>query len=118
MRHALSFLLVNVVWTSVLAVEQQILKQGRDFELDEDFDKKVNAVLGKYHVPGLALAIVDDERTFAKVSGSARLTTWRVHAYPFSLSASLLPPIECLNYTGGDSPRLRSHLLSHCLIEC
>lgn len=36
--------------------------------LDEEFDALVNSTLTKWRVPGIAVAVVDGERTFAKVT--------------------------------------------------
>lgn len=75
MRVVLSILLAGVLWPSELTAEQKVIKQDWSHKLNEDFDSKVNSILNRYHVPGLALAVIDNNRTFAKVSLLALLVT-------------------------------------------
>ncbi|KAL9621138.1 MAG: hypothetical protein Q9160_004389 [Pyrenula sp. 1 TL-2023] len=72
MRYLQVSLLVKAaLWPSAWAEagEQKVIKNKSNFKLDDAFDEKVNEILEHYHVPGLALTVIDNERTFAKGYG-------------------------------------------------
>lgn len=73
MRYFNSLFLVKAaLWPSAWAGsagEQKVINQQSNYKLDDAFDEKVNNILERYHVPGLALAVIDNERTFAKGYG-------------------------------------------------
>ena len=52
---------------SVCAAEQVPLGGGAYFPLDDSFEKLVKQKLSEWHVPGVSIAVVHNNKTYAKV---------------------------------------------------
>lgn len=52
------------------AAEQKVLKGGKANPLNEDFEKLVHDTLELWHVPGVAIGVVDGDLEWSQVSTS------------------------------------------------
>jgi hypothetical protein len=52
------------------AAEQKALKGGKTNPLNEDFEKLVHETLELWHVPGVAIGVVDGDLEWSQVSTS------------------------------------------------
>ena len=50
------------------AAEQKVLKGGKTNPLNEDFEKLVHETLELWHVPGIAIGVVDGDSEWSQVS--------------------------------------------------
>jgi hypothetical protein len=50
------------------AAEQKVLKGGKTNPLNEDFEKLVHETLELWHVPGIAIGVVDGDLEWSQVS--------------------------------------------------
>jgi hypothetical protein len=50
------------------AAEQKVLKGGKPNPLNEDFEKLVHETLELWHVPGIAIGVVDGDLEWSQVS--------------------------------------------------
>jgi CubicO group peptidase (beta-lactamase class C family) len=50
-----------------MAEAQKMLVMPPAGPLDDEFDKLVNDLLAKWHAPGIAVAVIDGEKTWTKV---------------------------------------------------
>ncbi len=48
---------------------------------DKTFDRFVDHTLSKWHVPGLAIAVIKDGVTYTKVTDAHHMWAWRYPAY-------------------------------------
>lgn len=75
--YILSALLVASSLASV--VEQAPLGGRAYFPLDDIFEKLVNQKLSEWHVPGISVAVVYNNKTYAKVSPGHALMYSQIH---------------------------------------
>lgn len=75
--YILSAMLVASSLASV--VEQARLGGGAYFPLDDVFEKLVNQKLSEWHVPGISIAVVYNNKTYAKVSTGHALMYNQIH---------------------------------------
>jgi hypothetical protein len=50
------------------AAEQKVLKGGKSNPLNEDFERLVHETLELWHVPGVAIGVVDGDLEWSQVS--------------------------------------------------
>lgn len=69
MHWILSFLSASFLASSFAAAAQQApLGGGPYFPFDDDFEKLVKQKLSEWHVPGVSIAVVHNNKTYAKVA--------------------------------------------------
>lgn len=61
-------LLPTLYASTVIASNQQVMASSKQNPLDSDFEKFATGVLEEWHVPGVSIAVVDVEDTWAAVS--------------------------------------------------
>ncbi|RYP15144.1 hypothetical protein DL765_005883 [Monosporascus sp. GIB2] len=95
MKPSIETVMAAVMAGPTLAHASQHVLKGKENPLDENFGKTVRKALEKWHVPGLSIAVIDGDDTWAEGYGSATLNSTPVTPSTLFYAGSTTKAFTC-----------------------